>query len=417
MGSNEGLIRHAKDQGIFVGYFVFLVLLFYTTNQLHFPQSLGIPGLNVFNIFFVLVLLLSRKYVGYSTPLKRSIYWFWFVCLLGVFISIWTVSTDVMLDLTYFKNIVFYMAGFFLGYRYSRNEKLIKGIVAVILVVAAVAALEAIKEAVAYGIGDYVESHRVSGPFGVDFYSANRAGVFYSMFVPVFLYLALNLSCSKNIKLLLYAGFVLMLVAVFFTYSRQSYFISIISILLVFGKTNKFLLVLLILSLPMYEYWAPESAMQRIDQTQMVDESTGEEMLDVSTESRFHIWSAAWEMFLDNPWGVGLNQFQTQVEPYLGYPKDAHNHYVLTLGELGLLGVVFLLVLIVNIFRISIRAYKTSRDNFKSSLSGAFILMTIAVLLGNLYGSPLYMGEVMFCYWVLLGSVARIYSLQLRKLD
>ncbi len=69
---------------------------------------------------------------------------------------------------------------------------------------------------------------------------------------------------------------------------------------------------------------------------------TDSEDRDPSSAIRLLIWSAAWEMFKANPMGVGVGQFPFQVKKYsdeMGrINRDAHNTFVLCVGETGLPG-------------------------------------------------------------------------------
>lgn len=405
----------AKLNGSF-GVLLLTALIIYTPNQLHFPSSLGFKGLNVYNILFILTLLMSTGYKDTKTPLNNAYIAFFLVCLIGLIISLSNIHSNFLSDLTYLKNIIFYMAAYYLSYRYAKNYECVKYILSIVLFVAMIASIEAVREAYGYGFSKYIESHRVSGPFGVDFYSANRAGVFYSMFAPLFLYLYINLKASYKYKLFLFFGFMLAVLAVIFTYSRQSYFIIAFCLLYLIAKNSKFILIVFLVAMPFYESWVPESAIQRVEGTQQIDENTGDEKLDVSTESRFIIWAAAWNMIQEHPFGIGINQFQPSIEPYLGYKKDAHNHYILTFAELGIQGLFIFLVFIYSIFNLIKRANNASVNNLSRGIVNGFYFVSIAMLLSNIYGSPFYTGEVMFLYWILLGLVSRVYILGLENI-
>jgi O-antigen ligase len=71
---------------------------------------------------------------------------------------------------------------------------------------------------------------------------------------------------------------------------------------------------------------------------------SGEEQRDRSSAIRFTIWAGAWEMLKRNPMGVGVGQFQFQVKRYApdldNINRDAHNTFVLCVGETGLPGIV-----------------------------------------------------------------------------
>jgi O-antigen ligase len=67
-----------------------------------------------------------------------------------------------------------------------------------------------------------------------------------------------------------------------------------------------------------------------------------QEEREFSSAVRLDIWAAAWEMVKANPLGVGVGQFQFQVKKYsekLNHKnRDAHNSFVLCVGEIGVPG-------------------------------------------------------------------------------
>ena len=71
------------------------------------------------------------------------------------------------------------------------------------------------------------------GPFGQDYENANRAGVFYTMFLPMFLSLMLFRRSTKSLatgRPRWHASVVAF--AIFVTYSRQAYLIAAVAVLL-----------------------------------------------------------------------------------------------------------------------------------------------------------------------------------------
>lgn len=61
----------------------------------------------------------------------------------------------------------------------------------------------------------------------------------------------------------------------------------------------------------------------------------------VKTSGRLPTWMAAWNMWRDNPFGVGIGNFTRLIENYPPalYAIDAHNTVVLCFAELGVLGI------------------------------------------------------------------------------
>ncbi|MET1256757.1 O-antigen ligase family protein [Aliikangiella maris] len=398
---------------------VLAVILVYIPNQLHFPASLGLPGLNVLNVLVIYAYFLYRSQkLEPSEPdqIKGFLFFYFFMLTSSFVVAQMRISLDLVTDVTNLKTLIFYPCIYFLYYHAVRTYDDASKLYLVILFVAFVAGLEAIREAIDYGIGNYHESKRASGPFGVNFYSANRAGVFYSMFLPYFL--AIVFFWKGNV-LLKYAGIigsVTLVAAIFFTYSRQSYFIAVLAIAYMIFKRRGFVSILMIIVLALGPLWVPESAMQRIEGTEQVSD-TGEEKYDESTESRFILWAAAMDMVAEYPQGIGLNRFKQEIGNFSIYSgKDAHNFYVLTIAESNIIGLLALLLLIFSLWRLGRRVIKLDKSFTTKVVGHGYTCSVICMALGNIYGSPFASGEVMGCFWAMTALTARYYWLQSKQL-
>jgi len=207
-----------------------------------------------------------------------------------------------------------------------------------------------------------------------------------------------------------------LLAGTFYTFSRQSYIIVVVIGALMMFRRGPVLIIVLAIAAGGYQFWVPEAAIDRLSDTQQVDED-GVEIVDDSTSSRWVQWEAAGRMIQDQPWGIGFNRFKDLSEGYGGKKDlDAHNHYVLFATEAGPLGLVIHLTLVFSLLWTAHRYFRLSKrrqNPLGRTLSSAFLFMTIAMILGNIYGSPFSNGEVMGLYWALGGLMARhMYSLR-----
>jgi putative inorganic carbon (hco3(-)) transporter len=100
-------------------------------------------------------------------------------------------------------------------------------------------------------------------------------------------------------------------------------------------------------------------------------------------ENRFMYWTGAWSIFLEHwIWGSGLWTF-LELYPQTGLnytPPHAHNMYLQTLAETGLLGFGFLTVCLYHLIKTSMRTFKdrnadTKKYNFYISLSLSGLLL------------------------------------------
>ncbi len=397
------------------------VLIVYMPNALHLALDTGIPGVNAANILFLLVVVTllpgGKRYrpLQPTGPVTWSLLLLFVALTIGFGIAQWKMPLDLMADLTYLKNLIFYPLLYFLFRRCGQDTKGTRQLIILVMLVAAVAAIEAVREGLDYGFGAYSESRRASGPFGTDYLSANRAGVFYAMFLPMFAAMALFFRRQKLWRIAAIIGCVIMATAIMATYSRQSYLIALVAVALLLVRRNLVLAVLIgVLIVPAIGL-LPDSVTQRVAETEQQD-SVGGEQLDTSTASRFEIWDGAMGMWDEHAAGVGLNRFKNHIGDYApryrGY--DAHNIYVLLLAECGPLGVGALLYLLWRLLAMGVGFARSvpASDHEAKALSLGFILMVISAALGNVYGSPFFEGAVMANFWALCGLMEHYFGLK-----
>jgi O-antigen ligase len=115
-------------------------------------------------------------------------------------------------------------------------------------------------------------------------------------------------------------------------------------------------------------------------------------------------------MLKEHPLGVGLFRFRDNIGNYSKYKHiDAHNFYVLTAAEMGPQGLVCLIILLVGMVRLGgfLRRNAPKDDPERTALALGFSVMTICVMLGNIYGSPFLEGAIMGPYWAMAGLLER----------
>lgn len=396
---------------------LFAVLIFYAVYQLRFPLETGIPSVNLLNILFGLLLavVLTQKdvpeVVTHHASLKGAITFFFLALTLAFVISLARGGMHSSMEVaTYYKNALFFPLFYFLALRSRLNAAHTRQLVILILAIAALGSLQAVRQGLDYGLGSYVDTRRASGPFGVDWKMANRAGVYFAMYVPMFAALAIMMKGQKLWRIAAIAGVALATLAVMFTYSRQSYGIALIGFALILLRRNVLLAMVVFISLVSLTTYLPDSVTDRVAETRQRDASGGEEV-DLSTASRWIIWEGGLQMLSEYPMGVGLTRFPEHIGNYAPqFPgKDAHNFYVLTLCECGFIGLSALLWLMLRIFLLSmqLRRMATPGDDEMRALTIGFSVMVPCMAMGNLYGSPFFEGAIMGVFWLLCGFLER----------
>src|SRR3546814_1927133 len=100
------------------------------------------------------------------------------------------------------------------------------------------------REGLDYGIANYSETRRASGPFGVDYRNANRAGVFYAMFLPMFVALMLFLRSQRIWRIAAVVAVSIMAMAIMVTFSRPSFLIGTLGLCVLLLRRNVVVAVL-----------------------------------------------------------------------------------------------------------------------------------------------------------------------------
>lgn len=404
-------------------------MIVYLPNQQLFRIEFTVKGLNVINVLFLLALMLMVAVKAKSrtpAPLKGAFYFFFAVLVWAFLMGVMHDSSEWVNDLTVLKNSIFYMLLFFLFYHGANDMKSVRFLFAVVLFVTFVASVQGLRQALDYGITVYNETRRVSAPFGWSYTNANRAAVFFVIFLPMFAAVALFYKSKPTYRMVAAGCLALGAFVVFFTYSRQAYFILAMLALLLAVRRSLFIAALIVVALATFESWAPETAVQRIQSTTQVEENgaghasgsaaghgDGEQAYDESTESRFIIWEGAAQLIAERPWGIGLNHFKREIGAYVPAYRnmDAHNFYVLITTEAGLLGPVATFALIFGLLRLGRRVEKVDSSEESKLLGVGFMMSVLAVMLGNVYGSRFLDGDVMGNFWILAGLVARYHAL------
>jgi O-antigen ligase len=400
---------------------ILLVQIFYTVYQNHFPVETGITAINLPNALFLATMLLVMMgpkvpaYVNqhHKAILTPSLIFFFGTLVLAFVIAQMRAPQDTLGDVIYLKTALFSPLLYFLYLRCGQDLKNTRLLIIAVMVVASIAAVQAIRQGLDYGIGTFYESHRASGPFGSNYASANRAGVFYAMFLPMFIAMALFFRKQAVWRVAALTGIGLLGMAVMVTYSRQSYFIAVLGLALLLLRRNIVMAVLIGATLVSFASYLPDSVFERVQETRQKD-TVGNAEVDESTASRWEIWAGAMDAWQANPAGIGLNRFKSEIGNYSAYvQRDAHNFYVLTLTECGPQGLLGLLLVFRALFQASkfMRKSAPAENSEARALAYGFTITTLCLAVGNFYGSPFFEGTVIGDYWILAGLLERYFVL------
>jgi hypothetical protein len=386
-------------------------------NTTHLPANVSV-GLSA-ALLVVLMLMAGRE----PGLIKRAyllppLFALFIAMLVGFVAAQWHDLSNVAADLREAKIAVLYPLMYLAYLRCGLDLRGTRLLIILVLLVAVGTGIEAISQGLTFDLGRFSDEHRATGPFG-QVNTANRAGVFFATFLPMLFAVAVQRRQGWFIRLLALVGSLILVTAILFTYSRQSYLIGLFAIMVLLAWrsipaaiTAGILLVVTATAI------LPGSVIDRVQQTQQTDAS-GAIKLDVSTTSRFTIWTGTIDMLQDHPAGVGLGRFNQNIGRYTNYTKDAHNGFILTLAECGPLGLLALLWVFWRLWVLArrLRRISLAMQPKSGALEWGFTLAVVAMALGNLYGSPFFDGLIMFNFWILCGLMERYGALKAQAVE
>jgi len=182
------------------------------------------------------------------------------------------------------------------------------------------------------------------------FADENDLSLFLNLMLPFCYFLLISEKGGKK-KLLYGAALIIGLIAEVKSFSRGGFVgLTVICFVIWWFSPRKMLSAMLVLLMMVFVIiLGGETYMEEMKTISAISEDTA--------QMRFEMWKAAWNMFLDNPFGVGGNNFQVRFEEYQSayFPRGmwgmvCHSIWFTLISELGIPGIiVYFLLLYYNI--------------------------------------------------------------------
>ena len=234
------------------------------------------------------------------------------------------------------------------------------------------------------------DTHRYS-VYGLN---ENDLGLMLALSIPIIFYL-LATSKSKKVKLMCWVEFVAGITAILLTASRGALFAVVVGLLmypLVFLRLSRWQKGLSLTACAVLVICAvlivPPSSWARIVEARA-------ELAGGTLSERTIIWAAGLEAFRDQPLlGVGAGAYGASILKAVDLPFVAHNTFLSVLVELGVIGVLLLLVMLASMFYCAIRMQYLER------------CLWITLLLAWVVGVSALTWDYRKPTWLLFGLVA-----------
>jgi len=258
-----------------------------------------------------------------------------------------------------------------------------------------------------YGILQIPTGQRVSAPFEGQVGEPNTFGGYLLLMFCIATGLALQ-KVPKNLRLALVGLIILISLPFIYTLSRASYLAIIFSLLtfILLSKKKLLLTAATVLIIVLVLGLKPEAFLSRVKYTFQEKESRlakiGNIYLDQSSSARIFSWKDSFENWKKNPLvGRGISG--------IGF---IDGQYIRTLPELGIIGLLALIWLLISILRHSFRVYKQMDDELYKGLSFGFIAGFIGLIVHALTANTFIILRIMEPFWFMAGIVMMLPGLK-----
>lgn len=263
--------------------------------------------------------------------------------------------------------------------------------------------------------GDFVGAAR--GYYGISSIgepSSFSTGGYFSI-ISLLALMYFYFACEKSIKIVSIIVFLFSGLALLASGSRANIYGTGIAVLLFliitqrrrFSRRMSITLVILVFLLIIFNvFWG---AFDLPTAARIVDLNGIKHSLQVRVELAYMPF---WEALKTNIiFGLGKSISGTN-----GFPTEAHNHYIRILVEMGVLGLISFLYLLLKIIKMSLKVYKTSLFSLGKATGYACLFTTVSLMIAASVQDAFTPVKVNELYWILVGLTASVYRLSLKEI-
>jgi putative inorganic carbon (hco3(-)) transporter len=242
---------------------------------------------------------------------------------------------------------------------------------------------------------------RLEGPFWIVGLGANHFGAFLVHYGTIALAIALCVT-NKYVRWLCIATCVILVQPLFFTYSRGAY-VAALAVLVLFGLLKKPSLLILVAVLAIaWQTVLPTTVVERISMTE-----TSEGQLEASAAERVVVWDRAISLYEQHPvFGSGMGSFA--LSRVGGNLNSAHSLYLETLAEQGIVGVLFLAVVMLKALWSGWLLYIRGQTEWQKALGLGLFGCVISMAVTNAFGDRWSYFAIGAYFWIFWGIADRM---------
>ncbi len=364
-------------------------------------------GANLLTLLIIAVIV-GALFQGKRLP-KSKLYMIWFVYVIYLYLSMWMGSALTQapaplwlsdINFVTWKDylvipLVFVAASLTLDDRKSIRT-------AIMIVAISLFAIDrsSLLESLSHSWASFDENKRDGGPLA---FGSNQTAAYLAQSAMFFW--GFGQFVKKKYKLIAYGLTAMTLMATMYCFSRGAYLAVVVSVIVLGLVKDRKLILIAAVFLLTWQTIVPTAVTERVNMTHSEDGQ-----LEASAQERVDLWTNAEQIFLQYPvFGSGFATFQ--FGEHVDNLKDTHNWYVKVLVETGLVGFLIAMFLFQQMFSVSVRVFRKTRDPMYRGLGLGLLVCLCSLAVTNFFGDRWTYLEINGQLWVLIGCAIRAEAL------
>ncbi len=236
---------------------------------------------------------------------------------------------------------------------------------------------------------------------------SNELGSFLALFAVVAL--ALLPGVKHWLGRVLLAGiFVVASFGIMLSLSRGGMLAFLAGSAIVGWRSSRVWFGVMVVAMLLSPLWAPDYVKERVVSSQIEVEGTDDMTLDMSAEARLQTWQSILQVVSEHPIeGVGftgLGYVLPEMGTLLGLDEvldSAHYTYRLVLAEMGILGIILFLWLLLKCWMLADTTVRTARNAFDRALGVGLCGATVSLAVSCAFGDRFFNVVIASSFWML----------------
>jgi len=435
---NINIKEKEKDKIIWNLFFLLLIalpalIIYKYVYDFRINQAVIINVLVFVMFAFYLLLIIKKGEFSYKiSPLNFPLFMFVLTAILSLLIN----NNLGLNNLKENFNLLSYFLIYFLVINNLRNKKSFYFCFKIFLIIASIVSIYLLIQY--YELDPFLyDITRLTSTLGNRSYVANYLALVFPINFALFLIVKKRKKkiFYETVLIINYTGIIIchtraIWAALFFSFLFSVFLIFKFKIIKILKENKKWLILLFSLFLIITIIYSVDNPLNRSSISATERAASAFDIQDNSLRTRFLIWQSTLNMIKNKPlFGLGVGSFPlnylyyqadflSQKPDYLKYntkAAEAHNEYLQTWSEMGIIGLLFFLLFIYLFYHHSIKIIKELEKNKEKIILIGLISGITITLFHSIFNFPFHIPAVSAAFWFIVGLTVVLEDMFLKK--